>query len=85
MEFKYEIDTRVKTSSELVIYHTDDESGEEYETVIPVGANGVIESHGWSSTEGFRPRYDVLFKLPDNEISVSFFEPDFEENCIVEQ
>lgn len=81
MTYKYEIDTKVTAKQDLRVYCSDDETGEESELLIPAGFVGTIESQGWSSTEGFRERYEVLFILGGSEEVVSFFLEDLEEVC----
>jgi hypothetical protein len=84
MKYKYDIDTKVTAKQDLKVFCNDDETGEERELIIPAGFVGTIESQGWSSIEGFRERYEVLFILGDSEEVVSFFLEDLEEVCTLE-
>jgi hypothetical protein len=80
---KHDIDDVVTTKQELTIYIRDEDTGEEYEQVVPHGAVGVIESVGKSSVYDFEPMYTVLFKFDGNEVDVTFFENDIDDVCEV--
>lgn len=78
MNHKYELGTTVQAKHELIIPATEEETGIEYEIVIPEGTMGEVVSCGRSSIEGFKLRYDVEFKM-DEIAEISFFESDFED------
>jgi hypothetical protein len=81
---KYKLDTKVKTKRELTVFVTDEETGTEYEQIIPEGSEGVINSTGYSSKYDFKQMYDVMFKFNDEEVEVTFFEEDLETECYIE-
>lgn len=83
MKYKYDFDDKVTSKQELTIYTRDEDTGEEYEQIVPQGAKGVIESMGISSVYNFEPMYDVLFKFDENEVEVTFFEGDLDDVCEV--
>ncbi|HEY2492703.1 MAG TPA: hypothetical protein VGI33_07325 [Paenibacillus sp.] len=83
MGYKYELETKVKAKQEIIVESMVEETGEEYDIIIPVGTEGVIQSCGRSSVYGFKRMYDVTFYLGDNEPEITFFEQDLEEACEV--
>jgi hypothetical protein len=79
LNYKYEIDTKVTAKRELTIQGTDENTGGEYEIIIPEGSNGIIEASGRNSRYGFKAHYDVLFTVNGEELpEVTFFEDDLE-------
>lgn len=81
MSYKYELDTKVKAKQELIVECVDEETGEEFDIIIPTGSEGIIQSCGRSSVYGFKRMYDVTFLLGENEPEITFFESDLEEVC----
>lgn len=83
MEYKYEKVESVEAKTDFEVYKHD-EDGEVIDTlVIPKGTKGVIESMGWSSTDGFKPHYGILFKTDETEIEVGLYEDKTEEFLIL--
>jgi hypothetical protein len=81
--YKYENIVCVEARKDFKVYGLDDDSGEVYETTVMQGTKGVIESMGWSSTDGFRNHYDIAFIEEDgNQVDVSISENEMEELLI---
>lgn len=90
--YKYDLDTEVTAKRELTILGIEDETGEEYEIVIPAGTRGVIVSCGRSSAYGWQATYDVQFEPQeplgdDGEYGaeVTFLQDDLEAECAIEE
>ena len=84
INYKYDIGTKVKAKHELIILNIDDDTGEEYEIIIPEGSSGVIES--WSRSSKYdKAIYGVIFIVGEDEMpEISFFEDDLENELYIE-
>lgn len=78
MECKYENVEKVIAKKDFEVFRHDDDGELIGVVTVPKGCKGVIESMGWSSTDGFRNCYDILFTEDNNEISVGIHEEYFE-------
>ncbi|MEK5415119.1 hypothetical protein [Paenibacillus sp. FSL L8-0708] len=72
----------VKESFEVFLFDEYDEPTGEKET-IQVGTCGEIVSYGWSSTDGFRNRYDVELQINGDVKSISLYENELEQHMHV--
>lgn len=77
--YKYELELNVVAKRDLTVVMTDDETGEQYEKLIPEGSKGIVHSCGRSSVYDFQAMYDVTFYLDNDEPEVTFFEKDLDE------
>ena len=78
-EYKYENVENVKAKEDFEVYKHD-EDGEVIETLtIKKGTEGIVESMGWRSDEGFRIKYDILFSTPETDIEVALLEERMEQ------
>ncbi|MFB5758940.1 hypothetical protein [Paenibacillus medicaginis] len=83
--FKYENETKVKMKHDLHVGGMDYETGEGYETFIPEGAIGEIDSCGRDSHYGYREMFDVVFRFNGEEATVTFLLEDLEDWCTLER
>lgn len=80
MEYKYEDVQNVEVKKEFEVYRYDEDTEELTGTfVIKEGTKGEIVSMGWSSSDGFRRNYDILFDIDGNEVEVNMYESKMEE------
>lgn len=78
MEYKYGHVEKVRAKRNFEVFRLDD-AGELVGVVtIPKNCEGTVESMGWSSTEGSKTIYDILFKEGDKEIEVGIAEDEME-------
>jgi hypothetical protein len=79
MEYKYENVENVEAKQDFEVYKHD-EDGEVIGTlIIKKGTKGIVESMGFSSIDGFRPHYDILFTTDETEIEVGLYEDKMED------
>lgn len=86
MKYKYENVETVEVKEDFDVWKHDDDGEVIDHILIKKGTKGVIESMGWSSADGFRPHYDILFTTEDfNEIEVGMYEDKMEQVLILSQ
>lgn len=84
MEYKYEDIEKVEAKKDFNVYLHGDEGEIIKILIVKKGTKGIIESMGWSSTDGFRKSYDILFTEEDgNEIEVGIYEDKMEEFLVL--
>lgn len=79
MSYKYEEVRKVEVKEGFEAYLYDEDTEELIKTVnIPKGTKGEIVSMGWSSTEGFRHRYDIEVAIDGEEQEIRVYEDKLE-------
>jgi hypothetical protein len=77
-EFKHEEVGDVEVIEDFEAYKYDDD-GDLIETVtVKQGTKGEIVSMGWSSSDGFRHCYDVVFQIDGEDQEISMYEDKLE-------
>ncbi|MBH0174731.1 hypothetical protein IHV09_14275 [Fictibacillus sp. 23RED33] len=84
MDYKYENVENVEVKEDFDVWKYDDDGEVIEHLVIKKGTCGTIESMGCSSTDGFRPNYDIVFQTDiDETVEVTMYEPTMEEVLIL--
>mgnify|MGYP000934292167 CR=1 FL=1 len=79
MSFKYEEIGNVEVKEDFEAYLYDEDTQELIKTInVPKGTKGEIVSMGYSSSDGFRHSYDVVFTIDGKDQEISMYEDKLE-------